>query len=440
MGTITPTDLSNGIGLAPTAEPVAARRACQSWINSFVEYTSILPSPAIFRKWAAIATLSGACERRIWSYSMGMMTYPNMFVLLVAPPAVGKSVVISQVDRLWRSTSKLRVASKTMTKAGLVDTLVDSRRVHNPNVPGKLPEEFHSLQVPSSEFGNLVPAYDLAFMNVLNELFDCEPRFSERLRSRGEELVIKNPQLTILAGTQPAYLTTLLPDEAWGQGFTTRTMMIYSTEKTLKPIFNGARFDDTLRQALEYDLIDMTGLYGEMRWSEEAQQAHNEWHMAGGPPTPKHARLEHYLGRRSMHVTKLSMIASLSRSSDLFVELQDFELALSWLLEAESFMPQIFRAMVMGGDSAVIHDAWQWALEEHDRTRKPLAERQLVNFLHQRIDAHNVLKTLETMEIAGYLDKIGNDAKGKPLYLPIKTQPLTPTFQEKNKKEDSSDE
>ncbi len=181
----------------------------QSWVDRFCSHTSNLPTPLIFRKWAAIATVGAAAERRCWTSLRGMPPlYPNLYVLLVAHPGIGKSVAINSSSHFARNAG-LKIAAATMTKAAMVDTLKDSlRRVQvRPNEW----VEYHSLYIPSAEFGNLVPVYDPPAMNFLNDLFDCRDDFIERTRGKGE-IKIKNPQISILAGTQPDYLQTLLPE------------------------------------------------------------------------------------------------------------------------------------------------------------------------------------------------------------------------------------
>ena len=37
------------------------------FVSKFLEMTEERPTPEIFRKWAAITTLSGALEKRIWT-------------------------------------------------------------------------------------------------------------------------------------------------------------------------------------------------------------------------------------------------------------------------------------------------------------------------------------------------------------------------------------
>jgi hypothetical protein len=183
----------------------ATTRQSTCWIESFLEVTKDLPSPKLFRKWAAIATVAGALERKVWIRSSRMILYPNLYTL-VGPPAVGKTVSISQTEALWRATNELHVAPNSITKSGLVDALAAAERKivrMDKNPPFY---EFHSLLIPSREFGVLVPQYEQDFMNHLNDLYDCGPVFEERRRSIKDNAKIINPQINLLGGTTPSFL------------------------------------------------------------------------------------------------------------------------------------------------------------------------------------------------------------------------------------------
>src|SRR5882724_11244346 len=213
--------------------PFAANRPQQSavvagdWLDQYMSYTDGITSPEIYRLWSGISAIAGALERRVWVETSRGVLYPNMFCLLVGPPGVGKSNAISIVEELWYSSKKFKVAPNNVTKAALVDALLEAdRKIILPNGGGLV--EYHCLLTSSSEFGVLVPAHDLEFLSVLNYIYDNPKVYRENRRSLNKNIEIIHPQITILAGTQPGFLASLLPEEAWSMGFTSRIIMIYA--------------------------------------------------------------------------------------------------------------------------------------------------------------------------------------------------------------------
>lgn len=340
--------------------------------------------------------------------------YANLFVLLIAHPGIGKSVAINMASTYWRNTKHLHIAPATMTKAALIDALKECKR-YAMNGTDKL--EFASLQVPATEFGNLAPAYDLTMFNCLNDLFDCRDDFIERTRGGGE-IHIKNPQVSILGATQPDYLSAMMPETAWGMGFASRIIMVYSEDKSSsrRSLFSFTKPNREDHDTLTARLTQITKLVGEFKWEPEAAMLLDQWHIAGGPPIPQIPRLEHYVTRRTIHLVKLMMIASLSRSDSLVIGTEDFNEALDWLIEAEVTMPEIFRAMVMGGDTATLNDAALWVQEQEKKTLNPVPRYRIIDFLRTRMKSVDVMRSFEIMQNANLIKQTGISPKGEPLF------------------------
>lgn len=408
-------DSSHGTRTDKTHAPAGRNRQTESWIESFMDYTDNLPSPHIFRLWSAIAAVGSAGERRVHTSLRGMRPlYPNTFILLTAFPGIGKSVVINQAEHFLRCTS-VKIAPATMTKAALVDALKDSHQLIDGGPLGVM--EYHSLQIPSPELGNLIPAYDLMFMNVINDLFDCRDNFTERTRGGGE-ISIGNPQISLLGGTQPDYLSAMIPEAAWGQGFTSRMIMVYSDDKTAskRSLFSFKKPSRETHEALAHDIQQIANLKGEFLWTPEAAKVLDQWHLAGGPPIPNIPRLEHYVTRRTIHLVKLMMISSMSRTNDLTITEYDFDTALSWLIEAETTMPLIFRAMIAAGDTALLADCAGWCREEEARLNRPVTEHSIINFLRTRMKSADVTRAFEVMKLSNLIRQAGFDEANKPTY------------------------
>lgn len=351
----------------------------------------------MFRKWAGIGILSAVMEQKIWVRTKGSNLYPNTYLILVGPPGVGKSAVLSASERMMRAVPELHVAPSSVTGASLIDTLAMSqRKLLNPVFI-----QFTSLQVIASELGVFLPAYDPSFMNILQKMYDREPYEERRRTGKVNHVKIDNPNISILGGTTPSYLNSFLPEGAWDQGFTSRTIFVYSGEPVEVPIFSEEGDFELLEHLyidLLHDLKSIGSLYGKMTWTKEAAEAITSWDRAKLAPVPDHGKLAHYNSRRLAHALKLCMIASISRSNELEVTLEDFQTAQDWLLQAEAFMPDIFRSMGVSGDARAIEDTWYFILQVYNKeSRAPIAEHRIVSFLKDRVPTHAVTKVIEIM-------------------------------------------
>lgn len=372
-----------------------------------MEFTDVLASPPIFRHWAAIGILSGVMERRIWVRTKGSNLYPNLYTILVGPPGVGKSAVLSQVERFLRSVPDIHVAPSSVSAASLVDSLVlANRKIIRPN---ELPSfvQFHYLTAVASELGVFLPTYDPLFMNSLTKFYDGEHYEERRRTGKVPHLKIEHPHLSIIGGTTPSYLNSFLPEGGWDQGFTSRTIFVYSGETVFQELFGEDEQSgrlESLYNDLLGDLKSIGALYGKMSWTPSAAEAISEWNRAGLPPVPDHNKLTHYNSRRLAHCIKLCMIASISRSSELEINLEDYQTALGWLLDAETRVVDIFHSMGVAGDSAAIDDTWDFIFRAYNKNgKKPVGEHSIVNFLRTKVPSHNIMRVIEVMSRSGMI-------------------------------------
>jgi len=381
------------------------------WIDTFMAYSEGIPSPAIFRQWAAIGVVAGALERRCWTKAGRGVLYPNLFTLLVAPPAVGKSQAINLAMEIVYASKKglavgesMHISPDSVTRASLVDALSDaSKKVLRPT-GGML--EYHSLFVAAGELGVLLPAHDLEFLSVLNSIFDNGRVHREKRRGNNLDKEILNPQINILAGSQPGFLGSMLPEEAWSMGFTSRLMMIYAAVSPYVPLFKEQEPRVEMENTLVKELKKIYKCFGNIAWEPDAEDAAEEWVKNGCPPEVSHSKLQHYAGRRKLMMLKLSMVAAVSRGQTMTIAMEDFLRAKSWLLDAEAVMPDIFRDMAGRSDHQVLQELHFYMWQTYTTGgKKPLHEARLLNFLSARIPSEKIKYVIDIAIRSGMMTK-----------------------------------
>lgn len=347
--------------------------------------------------------------------------YPNQYILLVGPPGVGKTDALIPITRFLRKLPEIHVAPTSVTRASLTDALKDAERTIVR--PGDLRPviSFNSLFVCAEELGNFITMYDGEFMSALNFFYDCRP-YEERKRhmKRGESVVIDHPLLNMVMGTTPGWLISTLPANAWQEGFSSRILLVYSNDVSTVDFFEEESPEDSaLEELLHLDLMDISSMYGLMRPETSVVDALRKWRNSGGKPTPTHPKLAHYLPRRPIHLMKAAMCLSASRASDYIVRLEDFEKALSMLIEVEKQIPLAFREMQTGGDGGILDEAYHEVVRLFIRFQKPVPEYKISHFVAQRAPSYTVKKIVELLYETNMLkivDAVGPG--GRPTYAP----------------------
>lgn len=391
----------------------ATTRRLPSWIESFLEYTADTPAPEIFRLWSAIGTVGAAMERRVWVRVSNQVAFPNFFILLVGKPGTGKSRALNPATRALKKAGSFHVAPKDINRATFIKWLSDEKTRDRMVVGDAHLEEYHSGVLHLSEFGVFIRQHDLDLLSVLCEIFDCPDDFENRRIYQGKDTIsIPNPQISILAGTQPGYMASIFPPEAWTQGFMSRVIMIHCAKPARPSLFRSKPMDPKLESSLISDLLLMKQMHGEFDFTDEAKAALEAWYGEDGEcsgsgtfPVPNYPRLENYNTRRIEHVLKLCQVSAASRSNRLMIELEDFECALEWLLVAEKEMPNVFLEMAGRSDSDTLREMWHYAWANYVGKKQAMHHTRLMGFLSVRVPAFQADKILEMAVKAGYFKK-----------------------------------
>src|SRR5882672_725201 len=378
MGSKATKEGTNGSGL----------RRLNSWIEAFVEYTADLESPEIFRRWTAIATIGATLEQKVWAHTTDKI-YPNMYTFIVGHPGVGKSRTISAARRLCEAIEGYPIGPQSVSKASLVDALKKSRRSVT-NVALGISEEYNSMILFSDDWQVTMSEWNKELIAGLTTFYDVIASYSEMKRTKEIDIKIKAPQLNILAGSTPSQLMTTMPEGSWEQGFTSRAMFIFSDDRHINETAFGRKEKNP--EDLIHDLHVISSLWGQLGNAENFIAQVDNWRRAGMPPVPNHPRLLHYNSRRFVHLLKLCIIVCVDRGQKLIITEEDYKRALSWLIEAEMHMPNLFQAGAGNADANAMQE-----IAHYVKALGQVEEGDLIKFATNKIPAQSLQRILDLM-------------------------------------------
>lgn len=351
----------------------------------------------------------------MWTQFGKLRLHPNLFVFLVGPPGVGKTVALNPMGEILRKSGAVTIAPNDITKQGLLDALAKSTKgvMHN-----ERPFDYSFLALHIAELSNFMSKYDDALAGLLTDLFDCPPVNEEQKRGQGDKsVVINNPGISFVIGTATQNLGNTIAEEMWSSGFMARVIMVYSADKIIPlNMFEEVDVEEKVRDELECGLRRVGEFKGPLMWLPQAQALLQAFRTSGDADAPLHNRLTHYVTRRWMHLAKLCMVAALS-DERMVVGPEDFHLAHSWLLSAEADMPEIFKDMVSHADGQIHEELKNWMFNAHLRSnRKPIPAGLLYAFLAPKIASHTIPNIIAVAEAAGYISRVAGTEPGPNAY------------------------
>jgi hypothetical protein len=375
------------------------------WIDEFMYLTEGIRSPESFRLWTAITTISSVLERRVWIETDQDRLYPNMYTILSGGPASGKTLMVTFAKRLLAKLAGpvgIFLGPDNPSPAAFLDYLEKSTKM---SINGMGMDMYSAMSVMCMELGVLISKYDKDFVANLTTLYDNPDTF-DAPRRVSKSINVEAPTVNILAAATPDAIGDIIPESAWGQGFTSRLVFIYGTapEQT-RHIFKKRKNVDV--SSLEIGLKEMYDeLHGEVEWEPPAQTAMETWfNIEKMAPVPTYGRLVNYKGRRDVHIMKLAMISAAAGGHGQIVTEFDFRRAQKWLFEAEETMPDVFRAMAQKSDTQLLQDAHHTIYVKYnnidEKQRKPISDRELWKVFEDKCPHDKISSLITAMEKTG---------------------------------------
>lgn len=368
------------------------------WVRRYLYATDFTTAPRIFRKWTALSILSTSLQRKIYCQLHGRPLYPNLYVILVGPPGVGKGRAITEARERLSKLNNLRVSPAMLSPQKFFHNIGESTKADGLDLVA-------SYAVLIDELSTFIPATfkDPTLINLLTDFFDCPKIRSYETLSRAAAQA-ENIYLTMLCGTTPKSLSEIFGKSTSGLGFVSRTNFIYSEQSSRLDIFSADKNHDW--KLLDGSLSSIASLRGEISFVPLAGQAVQDWLDSGMEPRITEPRLEEYNARRAMHFIKLCMLYAVARKS-LEVDLSDVEEAKETLLEAEKDMLNAFSYMGANPVLEAINHTAAWLQSEFTARQSPIPEAAIKRRLLQEIAPQYIKSTLQELIEAGFAKKQG---------------------------------
>lgn len=310
-------------------------------VDAFMDATSVLPVPDIYRKWAALSLVSALLSRRTYtSIGLGLPLFANLFVILVGSPTIGKSLIQGSVNKLLIPfASQIVVGPSSVTPQKLIEKMGETFG------PAEGEQGKWSWMQSVSEIGTFVKKADIPQLQELAVLWDCPDVYQAATISRGED-TLYYPYLVFLACAQPEWMNAVLSIDTMNMGLPSRVIFVLEETKRDVPLFQDV--PDSQYERVAGLLKPIAKIAGKMPWTREAQKVLVDWKAAGMPTEggkiiPAEGPIEYYLGRRLLHVGKLAMLwAAAEHPMSIFIEADDVRRAMETLFEVERNIPRVF--------------------------------------------------------------------------------------------------
>jgi hypothetical protein len=252
--------------------------------------------PTVFCLWSGLWAISTLLKRETWYEWFPTPLFPNLYVVLVAPPRLcGKSTVArwassvaeesvlhlaSPLLREQKRINLLRAKASPESLSILLEPVKKNVKDEDDNYHGVV--RYPQIALMLSELTTFLgkQKYNVGLIDRLTDLFDCADS-DDLTISRGYK-IFKETYVTLLGGTTPDKLRLSIPDEAFGGGFMSRAIVVWKDDterefpkpRVVAPL-TTPEWKQTLAERLAWVVENAQGAY---TMEPEAWKIYETWY------------------------------------------------------------------------------------------------------------------------------------------------------------------
>ncbi len=362
-------------------------------------YMKDVVSPQSFVTMSFYSMVASALQRRVYLGSDERPLFPNMYIILIADPGVGKGVALDPVVTALRThkIKKMKIDPKAqMTTEEQADALaalmaeMDTANNKEPNGSFKKLSNMEEpllfplaasaityealVKVHAQSLRSIFPTGDkssrllksglythssLSFVleeisslfrkhtedvaNYLITAFDCKD-YKYQTIGRGTDRVI-NPCLNLLAGTTPSFMKEKFSENLLNDGFASRVIFVFEERNRHYNMFDMAEVSEeqvAAKNKVIQHLEVLGTLFGRARYADDAHVFMKDYVEKrlgeNREKVNKDPKLLYYYSRKNIHIQKLVMAMHFAETTDMTIQLDTCERAIKLLDRIELTM------------------------------------------------------------------------------------------------------
>ena len=151
-----------------------SRRQLDNWIESFLSYTDDTEPRETYRRWTALSTVAAALQRKCFLVWGRETFYPNLYIILVGPPAARKGTAMKEGGKLLNKIG-LSMAADESSRQKLISGLRDCNAAEQ--APDGTLNQHCSMTIYATELTTFIGYESREMLTMLCKWFDCEERY-----------------------------------------------------------------------------------------------------------------------------------------------------------------------------------------------------------------------------------------------------------------------
>lgn len=316
-----------------------------TFFQAYRQYVGKTELPETFITWGAITTFAAAIAHNVSLQRSAWKVKPNLYVIYLATPGVGKSVALNFSTRLIRKSQVVMLAPTAITVESLYELLSADKdsAVIKDELDGKLVKKA-PLFLAASELITLLGTEPHRMVEFLTNVWDID-EFKVSTKNKGSNH-IQNPALTILGCMTPGKMTKEMSAVFLSGGFSRRCIFVSGeVPKTNVPFMEFTPEQAEAEAICIAKLKQANKMRGSLSFSSEAEAAYVAWYAENKKllVANNHNALGSYYSTLRELVLKIAILFAVERG-ELILSAGDITQAVEVLAPTAQDMVDTFSA------------------------------------------------------------------------------------------------
>lgn len=379
-------------------------RKNKDWLKALYNYVEDTEAPRDYWLWSGIFTIAATLQRRVWIQYGLENIYPNIYVLVVAPPGERKGAPPTLAKKFLEKI-EIPVSVDSSSKRAITEELAEIAKREYFNYDGK-PRSMASMAVVSKELSSLLAVDPKGIIEVLTDLYDSHDQWKYKTSKSGEDFLYNVCVSCFLVTTQ-TWLVNNLPAEAIGGGFTSRFAIVHDAE-FYKLVYWPPEPPKQLYNDLITDLVEIRNLVGEFKIDPIAKEVFRQWYekipeRKKGIQDP---RMIPFMNRVHVIALKTAMALRVSYSNDLIITPDDIGRSIDLVDRCVSS-----GSKALGGHGKSTHGPDVDIIRTHIKTLGSVWFKELLSVFYRNLNKTELMEVVETIEAMGAIKKVPRPEK-----------------------------
>ena len=289
----------------------------EGWLGDYLKFTTNLEACPRFKFFSSACILGAVVNNQVWLQRGGEgllpRLMPNIWVALLAPPFRGHktSTINMAVNCLAEAFDDVRILADKLTPEAIVHALSCPA---NPQQMIRIGPRDATGLIKAPEMSVLFgkQQYNTGMVSLITDLYDFRTEWRSETIGRGKE-VLKNNCISIIAGSTPKWLQSMIPQDAFTGGFMRRFIIV-----EMPSAYNVRDADPATPKGFSWNaLVEkfkmIRSVKGQMEWTPESKEYYKEYYENFVPTGDD--QYDAYVEAECEQALKLAMIIEVNKFS-----------------------------------------------------------------------------------------------------------------------------